>query len=219
MRVTKVLGLLLAGTLASAVSAADEAPRPHTYMAFGDSITEGAGSSDELGYRPRLEAALRDRFGQALVINEGTPAADSRRGQRTIAAALRRHRPAATLILLGTNDWDDTPREPASTANALRRIVREVKAHGSRPYLATIPPTNTGFDANVPPARNEWVARTNVLIRELARDEGAVLVDLHAAFVSAGAPAALFADGVHPNDAGYAVIANSFFEALTGGER
>jgi lysophospholipase L1-like esterase len=201
MRVRKALGLLLAGTLASAVPVADEAPRPHTYMAFGDSITEGAGSGDELGYRPRLEAALRDRFGEATVINEGKPAADSRRGQHSISAALRRHRPAATLILLGTNDWDDTPREPASTANALRRIVREVKARHSRPYLATIPPTNTGFDANVPPAR------------------GAVLVDLHAAFVSAGAPAALFADGVHPNDAGYAVIATAFFEALTGGER
>lgn len=208
-------GLLLAGAFSSSAWAAEEAPRPHTYMAFGDSITEGAGSSDEFGYRPRLEAALRDRFGQAEVINEGTPAADSRRGQRTIAAALRRHRPAATLILLGTNDWDDTPREPVSTANALRRIVREVKAHGSRPYLATIPPTNTGFDANVPPARNAWVARTNTLIRALARDDGAVLVDLHAAFLAAAPPAALFADGVHPNDTGYALIASAFFDALT----
>lgn len=218
MRVKKALGLFLAGALASAGSAADDAPRPHTYMAFGDSITDGAGSSDELGYRPRLEAALRGRFGQAVVINEGTPAADSRRGQHSIAAALLRHRPAATLILLGTNDWDEAPREPASTANALRRIVREVKARHSRPYLATIPPTNTGFDANVPPARNEWVARTNVLIRALTREEGAVLVDLHAAFVSAGAPAALFADGVHPNDRGYVVIADTFFTAVAGSE-
>src|SRR6185436_3626271 len=81
---------------------ADDAPRPHTYMAFGDSISGGTGSSDELGYRARLQAALRARFADAVVIDEGKPGADSRRGQRSIAAALERHRPAATLILLGT---------------------------------------------------------------------------------------------------------------------
>jgi len=194
---------------------ADDAPRPHTYMAFGDSISGGTGSSDELGYRARLQAALRARFADAVVIDEGKPGADSRRGQRSIAAALERHRPAATLILLGTNDWADEPREPVSTANALRRIVRDVKARRSRAYLATIPPVNAGFDANATPARNEWIAHANTLIRALAREEDATLVDLHAALSAAGPIKSLFADGVHPNDAGYAVIANAFLEAIT----
>jgi len=214
-RVALALVPLLAGVALAPLVAADDGPRPHTYLAFGDSITAGDGSSDECGYRCRLESALRARFGQAEVINEGTPAADSRRGLRSITKALDRHRPAVTLILFGTNDWADEPREPLSTANSLRKIVREVKARQSRPYVATIPPVNAGFDANATAARNEWVTRANALIRAMAREEGAILVDVHAALLAAGPAKTLFADGVHPNDAGYAVIANSFFEALT----
>jgi imidazolonepropionase-like amidohydrolase/lysophospholipase L1-like esterase len=170
-------------------------------MAFGDSITAGEGSSDESGYRSRLQQLLRARGGDAVVIDEGKPGADSRRGLRSIVAALERQRPDATLILLGTNDWAEPPREPVSTANALRKVVREVKARGGRAYLATIPPVNVGFDANE-------------LIRAMAREEGATLVDVHAALVAAAPAKSLFADGVHPNDAGYAVIAKAFLEAI-----
>ncbi len=209
------LGLLLAAP-ANRTAAAQPA-RPDTYMAFGDSITDGAGSSDETGYRSRLQSALRARFGRGLVINEGRPGADSRGGARAAAAALARHRPAVTLILFGTNDWRDDPEDPplpAATVNSLRKIVREAKARHSRPLLATIPPSNTAFDANVPAARNEWVTRTNARIRELARQEAVALVDIHAALLAAGPLGTLFADGVHPNDAGYAVIARAFLEAL-----
>jgi imidazolonepropionase-like amidohydrolase/lysophospholipase L1-like esterase len=214
--VTVQLPATIAFVLAAALPGPVEPPRPHTYMAFGDSLSGGTGSSDELGYRGRLQAALRAHFGDAAtVIDEGKPGADSRRGQRAIAGALARHRPAATLILLGTNDWaDTTSREPVSTANALRRIVREVKAQRSRPFLATIPPVNVGFDANATPAREDWVVRANSLIRPLAREEGAVLVDLHAALEAAGPAKSQFVDGVHPNDSGYAVIADAFFQAI-----
>jgi lysophospholipase L1-like esterase len=59
------------------------------------------------------------------------------------------------------------------------------------------------------------VARTNELIRALAREEGALLVDLHAAFQRSADPSSLFSDHVHPNDDGYDVIATAYFEALT----
>jgi lysophospholipase L1-like esterase len=208
-----VLGVLLA---AGALPAA-EAPRRDTYMAFGDSITDGAGSSDETGYRGPLERMLKERFGRAVVVNEGRPGADTRGGARAVAAALLRHRPAVTLVMFGTNDWRDDPKDPPSasaTVNGLRKIVRAAKAGRSRPFLATIPPTNTGFDANVPAARNEWVLRTNARIRELAREEHVAMVDVHAAMVAQGPLASLFADGVHPNDAGYTVIAKAFLDAL-----
>ncbi len=202
------------------VPAATAAPSPaavppRTYLAFGDSITDGEGSSDDTGYRTILQAALRGRFGEADVINEGMPGADSRRGQRAIAAALVKHQPAATLVLLGTNDWADEPREPSSTANSLRRIVRDAKSLGGAVFLATIPPVNTGFDENVPPTRGEWIRKANALIVEVAREEGAALVDVHTAMTSAESPKSLFADAIHPNDAGYAAIARAFFDAIT----
>lgn len=196
-------------------AAREPAPAAGVFMAFGDSITDGVGSSDEEGFRRPLQEALSRRFDGVRVVNEGMPAADSRRGQHAIAKALARQRPFATLILLGSNDWADEPREPRSTVNSLRRIVRAVTAAESVPFLATIPPVNQGFDANMSAARNAWVARANALIREMAPEEGAVLVDVHAAFVAHEPLRALFSDGVHPNDAGYALIADAFVQAIT----
>jgi hypothetical protein len=56
----------------------------------------------------------------------------------------------------------------------------------------------------------------NELIRPMVAEEGAVLADLHAAFLEAGPLEDLFVDHVHPNDDGYDIIARVFFEAITG---
>lgn len=208
----------LAGELPLRVTLPIGDNRPNVYMALGDSLTDGAGSSDDNGYRVRLEAALRAHFGAASVINEGVPGTDSHHGAHHGALALLRHRPAATLILLGANDWSEDPgrsRPTAATINSLRRLVRGVKAARSLPFLATLPPVNAGFDATVPPPRNDWVTRTNDRIRALARAEGAVLVDLHQAFLRQPPARRLFSDALHPNDAGYALIAEAFFSAIT----
>jgi acyl-CoA thioesterase-1 len=214
-----LLSFLLLLQAGPAASAAPPAIKPDTYLAFGDSITDGAGSSDETGFRGILEAALKARFGSAVVINGGTPGADSRRGQRSIAAAISKHQPSVTLVLFGTNDWAAEPREPSSTANSLRRIVRDAKSPGGAVYLATIPPVNLGFDENVTPARADWIRKANALIGDVAREESVVLVDVHAAFAASESPKSLFADAIHPNDAGYAVIAKAFFDAITAARR
>jgi hypothetical protein len=52
-------------------------------------------------------------------------------------------------------------------------------------------------------------------IRELARAEGAVVADLEAAFLARPALRALYTDHIHPNDEGYEVMAQAFFEAIT----
>ncbi|MBI3931863.1 MAG: SGNH/GDSL hydrolase family protein [Acidobacteria bacterium] len=191
--------------------------RAGTYMAFGDSLTEGVGSSDRAGYRARLEARLRAHFGAATVIDAGASRTIAHQGARRIAAALARHRPAYVLILYGTNDWNDQdPCDPAttcSTVRSLRRIVQRAKDAHSLPVIATLPPTRVGAGPFATPERNAWVERTNALVRALAREEGALLVDVHAAL--AGIPAdRLFADSLHPNEAGYERIAAAFFEAL-----
>src|SRR5688572_17944294 len=54
--------------------------RPNVYMAFGDSITIGQGSSDDEGYRTRLRARLLQHFGRATIVNEGVDASRSNRG-------------------------------------------------------------------------------------------------------------------------------------------
>jgi lysophospholipase L1-like esterase len=93
--------------------------------------------------------------------------------------------------------------------------VQQVKAAKSLPFLATLPPTKLGADERASEERNAWVDRINARIRELAHAEGAVLVDVHARLAADAAPPGLFADGLHPNDAGYEAIAQAFFEAIT----
>ncbi|HEY2945857.1 MAG TPA: hypothetical protein VGN09_25730, partial [Vicinamibacteria bacterium] len=51
-------------------------------------------------------------------------------------------------------------------------------------------------------------------IKALARQEGAALADSYAAFTRAGNLPQLFDGQVHPNDAGYQLIAGAFFIAI-----
>jgi lysophospholipase L1-like esterase len=192
--------------------------RPNAYMAFGDSITSGVGYADGQSYRARLESMLASHFGAATVIDQGSSHSRSNQGAQRIAASLAAARPAYTLVLYGTNDWNFPACkqvEGCFTVRSLRRILRAVKEARSLPCLATLPPSNLGFDHRTPPERNEWVAGINEDIRALAREEGALLVDLHAAFPPPPELRGFFTDHVHPNGAGFERIAGAFFEALT----
>ena len=56
----------------------------------------------------------------------------------------------------------------------------------------------------------------NGFLRDLARAERIPLSDPATLFFAQPNLSALFADAVHPNDAGYELIAQAFFEALSG---
>jgi len=190
--------------------------RANTYMAFGDSISVGVGSSDGTGYRSRLDALLQESLSDGIVLNRGGEGTRSSEGAERISRGLRALKPAYTLTLYGTNDWND-PRcqaaAPCFTVDSLREIVRTVQYARSLPLLATIIPGNPTAP-QVPAERNAWLRRTNELIRVMAREEGAVLVDLEAAFLRQADMPSLFADHVHPNDRGYALIAEEWFKAI-----
>jgi lysophospholipase L1-like esterase len=192
--------------------------RPNTYMAFGDSITVGEGSSSGAGYRAQLEARLAAHLGQAQVLNEGVSATRSQAGAQRIGDSLRRTDPAYTLIHYGTNDWNERAcREsfPCYTIDSLRSMVRQAKSHGSLPVLATIIPTNTDFNPFVPLERNEWLELINALIREMAGQEGVVVADMWQAFFQRREIGELYFDHVHPNDEGYKIMVDTFFDAIT----
>ena len=187
----------------------------NTYMAFGDSITRGDGSTAG-GYPPELQAKLAAYFGGAVVTSHGADSTNSFEGVERIKRNLNSH-PAYTLILYGTNDWNapecqDNPQ--CHTVDNLRAIVEAVKAYHSLPFLSTIPPANPALN---PDSRNKWVSDVNKLVRPMAQSEGAFLVDVEQAFLKQGDLTKLFSDHVHPNDTGYHVIAETFFEAIAHG--
>jgi lysophospholipase L1-like esterase len=158
--------------------------RPSVYSAFGDSLTRGEGSATGGGFRVPLQNQLAGYFGQAFVINNGIDGSFSSRGAARIPGVMSRERPAYTLILYGTNDWNDQacqhlPPAQCFTMNNLAIIVDYVKSVSSIPVLATLPPLNPD---RAPRERTDWNAEMNVLIKALAQSEGAIVADLFAAF-------------------------------------
>jgi lysophospholipase L1-like esterase len=188
----------------------------NVFMAFGDSITTGTGSTSGSGYRDLLAEDLHAHFASARVVDEGISGTKSAEGLARIADSLARVRPAYTLIHYGTNDWSNANcREMfhCDTPQNLRGMLQRVREADGLPVLATIVPANP--ERRHGPERNAWVSRLNTLVREVAQAEGALLVDLHAAFLAHDDLASLFRDAAHPNDAGYRLMADTFFTALT----
>ena len=198
--------------------------RPNTYMAFGDSLTEGNNYPGDPSYRGPLQDELRQSFGRADVLNEGVGSTKSNQGAERIDGPLLADRPAYTLVLYGTNDWNQSvckrPDQLATTCftiASLRDIILSARGASSLPVLATIPPCNENFNQFSPPQRNQWVAAANVEIRALARQQGVVLADLEPAFLAVPDLSTLFVDHVHPNARGEQIIADTFTAAILRG--
>lgn len=192
--------------------------RTNRYIAFGDSISAGEGSSDDGGYRDWLEADLRAYWGRAELRNEGLAGTRSNAGEGRLDGVLAREKPAYTLILYGTNDWNELECKvefPCFTIDSLRSMIRQTKDRNSLPVVGTIPPVNTAFADRSPPERQDWVRRMNDLVRPMVAQEGALLADVHAAMLKEGDVTALFFDHVHPNDRGYQIMAREWFRAIT----
>lgn len=191
---------------------------PNRYMAFGDSITVGDGSSDDQGYPPHLEDRLRMHFGMGEVINEGIDGTRTDQGAVRLRSTLPRHHPAFLLLHYGTNDWNRCDEVVSCfTTDSIRDMIQQAKAANTLPVVATIIPVNVGYDARAPQSRNDYVAEQDELIRTVVAQEGALLVDLEKAFYKAAGDdlSQLFADHVHPNDRGYQIMTDEFFKALT----
>jgi lysophospholipase L1-like esterase len=188
---------------------------PNQYLAFGDSITRGEGDPGG-GYPARLQGRLRGHFGVANVRNRGADATNTYEALERLDRNL--FNDAFALILYGTNDWNiqGCQSDPSicPTVENLRIVIRRVKAQGTLPFIATLTPANPAINAD----RNKWIESINAGIKAMAAQEGAVLVDLYQAFQSQGGDLSrFFVDQVHPNAAGYDVIANGFFEAVAHG--
>ncbi len=200
---------------------------PTVVVAFGDSISEGVDSTDGTGYRDDLER----RFANAgrpdiRVLNEGIGGSVSGDGAARIADVLSRDRPAALVLLYGTNDeLRGLPqavfeREVVTpTSENLRRIIDACRANRTLVVLSTIPPV-------CGPARTRQranIVTMNEKIRQIGRELGAsdlgvMLADPWTAFLSLAPPdgCALIStnNNNHPNDAGYAVLADLYHEQL-----
>lgn len=190
---------------------------PNRYLGYGDSITDGEGSTDGNGYTLYLQNRLGPHLGRAEVQEWGRPGDSSIENAEVATKTLRWFDPAYTLILLGTNDWHDSRCQDQGpldcfTIEALRSIILDVKNHQSLPILGTLPPVNPAL---APSGRNDWVDEMNQAIRNLAQEQGVPVAEINATFKAQGSLPPLFVDDVHPSDLGYDVLAQAWFEAIT----
>ncbi|MDP1890125.1 MAG: SGNH/GDSL hydrolase family protein [Gemmatimonadaceae bacterium] len=137
-------------------------------------------------------------------------------GQTTPQMLVRFHqdvvalKPAVVVILAGTNDiaGNTGSSTQAMIEDNLSAMTEIAKAHGIRVVLSSVLPVyDYPWKPGLEPAPK--IIALNAWMKQYAASAGETYLDYHGAMVDArgGLPAALSGDGVHPNVAGYRVMA------------
>ena len=210
---------------------------PCRILPFGDSITDGAGSSGG-GYRVplfRMSLAAKQAItfvgsasnGPAMVdgavfprLHEGHSGftIDPGGGRAGISPLVDRvmaaQKPHIVLLMIGTNDIDiklDVANAPARLAAMLDKIA--AAAPEALIVLAQMVPT--GNDTTNGRVRDYNNAMPDLVGTRAAAGKHVILVDMYGAFTANVAyKTALMSDGLHPKDAGYLVMADVWYQAI-----
>lgn len=129
--------------------------------------------------------------------------------------------PRVIHLLLGSNDAFGLtgPVTLDQIDGNVRAMAEQARLHGAVLILGTIPPSK-GFGGLFEPDPSPAIARVNERLRQIARQEGLVLADYHAALSRADGSIReeLFVDGIHPNAAGYAAMQPVYRATLSEAE-
>ncbi|MBU4199111.1 MAG: hypothetical protein KKG09_08075 [Verrucomicrobia bacterium] len=191
-------------------------------LAFGDSITYGSASSSDgpaTGYPALLERILEPAFGGHFVsINSGNPGETTEEALSRFEAALIAANPDILLLMEGTNDeFYSMPYE--QTEDNLRYMILTAQRRGIQVVIATIPPviSNSYRDRSDQQAR---IQGFNPRIHQIAADYHIPLALVYESITAVpGWESNLMnqPSANHPNDAGYQVVRDAFFNAVAGG--
>jgi len=203
------------------------------FLAFGDSITAGevsfpVGSSligataitkqvvvPSAAYPTILAKTLQGRYSSQAdlitVANYGFGGEKVVNARNRYLSALSTVRPDAVLILDGMNDIGGGENGAASSAASEIRVwVAEARSRGMRVFLATPTPGRPGGNRTINPLLLvDWANR----MRDIAARDGAGLVELYNTMLP-DAQRYIGVDGLHPNEQGYARIADIFFQTI-----
>jgi acyl-CoA hydrolase len=198
MRLLAVLALVL---LAACGRAPEFAPLPAgtPVLCFGDSVTHGTGAAADEDYPTRLAELTGWR-----IHNAGIPGDTADRARGRIRAVLEETQPKLVLVEIGGNDF--LRRRPeAAVREDIRQILAAVRAFGAQPVLVAVPRFSIvgAVAGSLPDAE---------IYAELAKEEKVPLVDK--VFADVLSDERLKADQIHPNAAGYRVLAEGIADRL-----
>lgn len=171
---------------------------------LGDSITEFWLLSDSFHGKPYVNRGIS---------GQTTPQILLRFRQDVIAL-----QPRVVVILAGTNDIAENtgPITLAAIEDNLTSMVDLAKRNGIRVVLSSLlPASQYPWRPDLAPV--EKIRALNDWIKDYAAKEGMFFLDYHSAMTNdkRGLKAELSEDGVHPNKAGYAVMAPLAEKAIT----
>ena len=203
------------------------------FLAYGDSITagevtfpvsgliSGAGSITRqvvvpsAAYPAVLLNTLRGRYSAQAslmeVFNYGLGGEKVVNSRPRFFSALNATRPDVLLLMEGANDIPlGEDGAASSAAQEIRVWVAEAKSRGIRVFLATPTPGRPGGNKTIQPVLLVDYANR---MKTVAAQEGVTLVDIYALMLP-DVQRYIGVDGLHPNEQGYARIADLFFQAI-----
>jgi lysophospholipase L1-like esterase len=162
-------------------------------LAFGDSLTYGTGAAEQESY----PAVLQQLIGRT-VVRSGVPGELSAQGLERFEAVLDEVKPRLVIVCLGGNDLLRKVPDGQIAAN-LRSLLRMAKAKGVSAMLVGVP-------------RPQLLSAAPEFYAEIAKElevpyEGAAVKDVLYT-------AKLKSDPIHPNAAGYRLMAESIAKLM-----
>jgi len=162
-------------------------------VCFGDSLTYGTGASSGRDYPSQLSQMI-----SRPVINAGVPGDTTARALQRLERDVLAYAPDIVLITLGGNDLKNGIAKNVAFDN-LRVIVEAIQEQGGQVIIG-------GLHI---PFRDRGFARG---YEKLADETGAKLIPNILEGIMGNRK--LMSDPIHPNDAGYTIMAERFHQAL-----
>lgn len=235
-------GTVIKGRVFLSALLVDAHPATRTVVAFGDSITDGNGSTPDANQRwPDL---LAQRFARSnvAVVNAGISGArvlGDLMGERALARfdhdVLAQPGVKTVVLFMGINDigWPASPfapHDPAMTAERLidgyKQLIARARSRNVRIVGATLIPfegalKGTPFEGHYSPQKESVRQAVNQWIRNAGAFDS--VVDFDALLRDPGHPARIrpvydSGDHLHPGNTGYRAMADAFDLKILFGE-
>jgi lysophospholipase L1-like esterase len=167
-------------------------------LAFGDSLTHGTGAPDGQSYPDILSGLLGIQ-----IINAGVPGETTKGGLKRLPGMLDEYNPTLVILCEGGNDFLGRQNQDR-TAENVRKMIELVQSRSADLILLGVP--KLGFGLAVPQFYPELAKEYGIPY------QGDILVDLLD-------DNDMKSDAIHPNAAGYRLMAEAIHETMNNAQK
>ncbi|MGE0633906.1 MAG: arylesterase [Pseudobdellovibrionaceae bacterium] len=177
-----------------------------TILVLGDSLTEGYGVAKESAYPALLEKKLKENgYPKIEIVNAGISGSTTASGAGRLDWLLKK-KPDVMILALGSNDGLRGFKLEESKKNLIK-VIEKAKAEKVKVILAGnhLPP-NYG---------KKYSEDFHKMFQEVAKEQKVPLIPFLLDKVG-GQSKLNLADGIHPNEEGHKIIAETVYKVLKG---